>query len=271
MKEILQSAVLRVLPNPPNWSPHSLAKALEIALQVFREMYHKTPQPGIDGQSPAERSMDFDPLRAAEMRVHWFDRALDAEPGRVVAEELHDLFQLPNEKQQTIKTLGRFSGSTLRELMRKVKPYIGPPFPEWMYDPLGYLAAKARKISVRRRKEYLRKLHREEERKADRRRVDEQAHERERIEHERQERPERFIDEMLNSLTMAVVKKIPGLVRIMTRQLDALLQALAPKLGRAFKSELERLRSLVDGFTEFASVRKEVKRILTDLALNATQ
>jgi hypothetical protein len=252
LKDTLRRAITAVFGDVnPGWPRRQVTKLLEMGTAVFQELYHRIPQEGIDGKSPAQRCADFDPLRAAEKMQRLFERSLDSEPADDYARQLHRRFQLPNPEDETAKRLKRFGTPVLRDLTEAVAPYLGPPFPEWMYDPLGYLEAKARTIWETRERRFHRKRHDEE---AARRRREEAKATRETLDGEAQHRtdaPEAFLDDILRGLANGIAIRIPALVRIFTHKLKPLVRALAEQLGEAFVHEAKRLRerarSLADG------------------------
>ena len=98
LKEALAQAVDKVFSADPGWPPAQLAKALELAVDVFATMYHRTPQEGIDGLSPLERIAGFDALAAAACRAQLFERSLNAEPSDLYARHVHQFLQLPEHQ-----------------------------------------------------------------------------------------------------------------------------------------------------------------------------
>ena len=244
LKTAIEKAAEATLARYASIAPERLALALEFGTAVFQELYHQIPQEGIDGKSPAERVASFDPVRAARKSMELFERALDSEPAEETARRLYRHFQLPGTEAETVKQLRQFGTGVLRELEQQVRSFM-PPIPSWMRDPLGYLAAKARRIwEQRKRAQNLEKL------VATENRVQRQAQEKWRaaLEQEvrdRREQPERFVDQALALVVRCVQSGFgPGL-RIALGQLEELLQPLSEKLGRAFEHEVERLKARV--------------------------
>ncbi|MFQ5601628.1 MAG: hypothetical protein ACE5G2_13900 [Candidatus Krumholzibacteriia bacterium] len=191
-----------------------------------------------------------------------FQRSLDGEPAEELARHLHRRFQLANAESETVKRLGRFPTPVLRELADRVAPYLGPPFPEWMYDPLGYLAAKAREIFEARERRFhdARLAEETEKRRKEEQRAEEEALEAQRRERERS--PERFVDETLGTLLRGIQARLPTVVRSFTAKLEELLGALARQLGHAFADEVTRLRQKALALASSERVRQEVEAIL---------
>ena len=268
LKEVLGRAVEAVFAKGnPGWGRAYVAQILEVAIAVFREMYHAIPQESIDGKSPAERIVEFDPVRGAAEIVRLFERSVESEPSAEYARHIHRRFQLSNPESDTVKRLQRFSTVDLRALEDTVAPFMGPPFPAWMYDPLGYLEARARKIwEARERRIHLARYDQEraqqqrEQNKADRRKRAEE-------EHARRQSPERFVDTTLRSLAKAINIGINPLVRIFVNQLKPLVRTLAQQLGHAFRQETERIRERAFAFADGEQTRRELASILERLFL----
>lgn len=243
LKDAIRSAIATVFGDAnPGWPRRRVTKLLEMGSAVFQQLYHRIPQNGIDGKTPAQRCADFDPLRAAEKMQRLFERSLESEPAVDYARHLHRRFQLANPEEETSTRLKRFGTPVLRDLAEAVAPYLGPPFPEWMYDPLGFLEAKAREIWEARERRFHRKRYQEQA--AKRRREDAKAT-RDAIDREAQQKnetPEVFLDDTLRGLAHGVAARIPALVRIFTQKLESLACSLAEQLGDAFVHEAKRLR-----------------------------
>jgi hypothetical protein len=169
LKAAIGKAAKVVFPRHPGLKRSEVATALEFGSAVFQELYHQIPQEGIDGKSPAERIESFDPVRACALMNELFERSLEWEPEEEYARRIHERFQLPGEKEETVRTLRWFGTRVLRQAVEKVSPYMGPPYPNWIYDPLGYLAAVAYEVwekeqrAVRERKYAQEKLKSEHE------------------------------------------------------------------------------------------------------------
>ncbi|MHC4473132.1 MAG: hypothetical protein ACYS99_19480, partial [Planctomycetota bacterium] len=174
LKDALRRAIAAVFGDAnPGWPRRHVTKLLEMGAAVFQELYHRIPQDAIDGKSPAQRSKAFDPVRAAEKMQRLFERSLENEPADDTARQLHRRFQLPNPEAETINRLKRFGTPVLRQLLDDVARYLGPPFPAWLYDPLGYLEAKARRIWEARERRFYQARH--DEQAASRRQEEETA------------------------------------------------------------------------------------------------
>jgi transposase InsO family protein len=245
LKEILRPAFEKVFPVDPGWEPEKFLKVLEMGIAVFQELYHQIPQEGIDGKSPAERAAEFDPVRACARMVELFQRSLDSEPAEEYARELHYRFQLPGDPQETVNTLKQFGTRSLRKLAARVEPYMGPPWPDWVYDPLGYLAAKAREIWEMDRKEAkvenLWKAREKESLELSKK----EEEEREAKEKEYKEHPERFVDGALRCLGISLENNWLGPIERSGSFLKELLVSLSKKMKGAFLYEIERLRGRI--------------------------
>lgn len=265
LKAAIRPAIEKVFPRNPGWTPARLVKVLEMGAAVFQELYHQIPQEGIDGKTPAERIESFDPVRAAASLVDLFERTKDSEPSKDYSRHLHEHFQLPGDVEETVKRLRKFSTRTLRLLFRRVSPYMGPPRPKWMHDPLGFLCAKAREIQEAEHEEFLRARHhaavRNREREEERERLAKLRDEA----HERQTHPERSLEEVLELLVRCVETDFSGGVRLLKRELGELLGALSRKLRTAFSSELRRLKARIATFTSESEVRQQAESILDEL------
>jgi transposase InsO family protein len=266
LKDALRRAIAAVFGHAnPDWPRGHVVKLLEMGAAVFQELYHRIPQHEIDGKSPAERCQGFDPVRAAEKMTRLFERSLESEPAADYARQLHRRFQLPNPEARTVAHLKRFGTGVLRDLVDQVAPYLGPPLPEWMYDPLGYLEAKARQIwEARQRRLHQRRYdqavaaHRQEDAKAAHQTLADEAR-------QRKESPEAFLDDALHGLANGIAIRIPALVRVFTNQLEPLLRSLAEQLGHAFLSEAKRLRERALALATAAPIRTELATILDGL------
>jgi len=245
LKAAIRTAIEKIFAIDPGWPADHLAKLLEMGVAVFQQMYHQIPQQGIDGKSPAERIESFNPVRACSSMINLFERALNNEPVEEYIHQLHQQFQLPNSKEETVEELKRFGTAVLREVAERVAPYMGPPYPEWMYNPLGFLAAKAREVWEQKdRSYYLNRFVRQEviqwrqDQKEDRGRLESENS-------ERQEHPEQFLEPTFELLLNGVKARIPGLVTIAMGKLKDLLRCLSKKLGYAFAHELGLLRTKI--------------------------
>jgi transposase InsO family protein len=263
LKEVIQPAILKVFPEDPSWEPERFQKVIEAAVAVFQELYHRIPQPGIDGKSPAERATSFDPLRARASMVELFQRSLDSEPAEVYAREIHRRFQFPGSEEETVKTFRRFPTSILRRVAGELEAQMGPPAPDWMYDPLGYFTVKVRELWLKEQEAFhTKELQKEKAKK----RQEEEKHFRENLDREArewQEHPERFVDKALRTLMTSLQSGI-GL-SLTEGQLKDLLVSLSGKLGRAFSSEVARLKARIRAFTEDLELRLKAENSLDAL------
>ncbi len=143
---------------------------------------------------------------------------------------------------------------------------MGPPYPNWMRDPLGWLCAKAREISERERAKWNDERCRKEKRTSDERQEKQRRENLERQALERRDHPERFVDGVLNLVVKCAERRFaPGLRRL-ADELRGLLASLARKLAHAFSSELTRLKERVRAFSSDPEVRLDVERLLDELA-----
>ena len=271
LKEAIRPAVEKVCPKDPLWEPEKMAKALELAAAVFQPLYHQIPQEGIDGKSPAERIEAFDPARAAACMVKLLEREKDSEPSEEYAREIHRLFQLPESEQETVKELRRYSTRTLRLAVKEVSSYMGPPCPDWVYDALGLISAKARKISKKQQYELACQLYHEELTKKDLEEKKRREEELEREAREQEEHPERSVDDVLELLVSCVQGGFVAGVRSVKRHLAELFGFLSRKLGCAFSSEIKRIKCRIGSFSENSRVREEAARIVDELATVAAE
>jgi hypothetical protein len=262
LKEVLRPALEKVFPQDPGWEPEKVAKVLEMGIRVFQDLYHRIPQEGIDGKSPAERGGQFDPVRACARMAELFQRSLECEPADQYARHLHQRFQLPGDPEETVKALKHFGTRCLRKLHRLVEPYMGPPFPSWMYDPLGYLAAKAHEIWEKDRAAFQAQKLREAKEKEARVLARKEEEERAAQEREYQEHPERFVDGALRTLGIAF--KIGGGIRRSGEFLRQLLVSLSQQMKGAFLEEVERLRGRIRTLTEDSRARQGLERFLDE-------
>jgi hypothetical protein len=266
LKDVLRRAIIAVFGNTnPGWPRRQITTLLEMGTAVFQELYHRIPQDAIDGKSPVERTAAFDPLRAAEKMQRLFERSLDSEPADDTARQIHRRFQLPNAQADTIRRLKRFGTPVLRALIDDVQRYLGPPFPPWLYDPLGYLEAKARQIWEARERRFYQARHdqqtaqrRSQEETACRKRLDDEAR-------AKKQSPEQFLDDALQGLANSLTIRMPPLVRVFTKQLKTLLRSLAESLGHAFLHEATRLRERALALARSERVRRELAAILEDV------
>jgi hypothetical protein len=257
LKETLSRAVDAVFAEDPRWPPAQMAKALELGVAVFAAMYHRIPQDGIDGKSPAERAQEFDPVQAARRQAELFERALNAEPSDDYARHVHQLFQLPWDEKTTVDTLRVFPTPILRDLVEQVKAVMGPPIAAGIYDPLGFLAARARKLHIAARKEaYVQRWREAEAARQRESEVQERDHE--------NEHPEAYVDDMLKTLVVSV-RNNNGL-GITSRFMREQLQRLAATMGRFFVHEIARLKARVGQLVENATVAARVVTILDEIA-----
>jgi hypothetical protein len=264
LKEILRPAFEKVFPQDPGWEPEKLLKVLEMGLSVFQELYHQIPQEGIDGKSPAERAAEFDPVKACSRMVGLFQRSLDSEPSEEYALELHYRFQLPGDPKKTVNTLKHFGTPCLRKLVAKVGPSMGPPRPDWLYEPLGYLAAKAREIWEKDQKEAkvekLRKAREKESKEA----LKKEEEERKAEAKEHKEHPERFVDGALKTLGVCFENNWRSAIEQAGVFLRNLLVSLSEKMKGAFFYELERLKGRIGNLGINGQGQKALERYLDE-------
>jgi transposase-like protein len=265
MREAIEPALASVFPTEPGWEREKLVKVLEFGVMIFQNLYHRIPQEGIDGKSPAERIENFDPAKACAASLALFNRSLDMEPAEEFARQLHQRFQLPGSEADTVSSLRQFGTRALRLAAEEVAPHLGPPVAKWIKEPLGFLAARAHEIRQNEVKEYLvqdmrqmEERHRRAEAEASKIKIQEEARERE-------ENPERFVDSVLERLVTYRASRFPGGIKFMVRELKARLQALSGKLGAAFASEVNRLKTRIRHFTANVTVEAEVNRIIDGL------
>ena len=262
LKEVLRPAIEKVFPQDPNWEPEKAAKVLEMGIAVFQDLYHRIPQEGIDGKSPAERAVDFDPVKACARMAELFQRSLESEPADEYARMLHDRFQIPGDPEETVRTLKHFGTRCLRKLRRVVQPYLGPPFPDWIYDPLGYLAAKAHDIWEEDRAAFQAEKLGEAKGKEARVLARKQEEEHAAKERESEEQPERFVDEALRTLGISLAMGV-GIKRS-GEFLRQLLVSLSLQMKGAFLGEVARLRGRIRTLTENIRAREGLERFLDE-------
>jgi transposase-like protein len=262
LKDVLRPAVDKVFGGKdPGWESEQLAKALELGTAVFQELYHKVPQEGIDGLSPLERIEDFDPVRACASSLELFRRSLESEPADDYARHLHRRFQLPGSEKEAVTRLKQFGTRALRRAEQDVAPFMGPPSPAWMHDPLGFLAARARKAYENERETF--QLERYFE--AERERFRQNAQDQERKLDEERENPERFLDSWIDRLVDVVKSGFVGGQNLAKKFLREALVALSRQLRSAFSSEVRRLKDKVALLSEEDKVRERAERILDEL------
>jgi len=262
LKEVLRPALEKVFPEDPDWEPEKVTKVLEMGIAVFQDLYHRIPQEGIDGKSPAQRAGEFDPVKTCARMMELFQRSIESEPADEYARHLHQRFQLPGDPKETVKTLKHFGTRCLRKLRRLVEPYIGPPFPDWMYDPLGYLAAKAHDIWEEDRAVFQAEKLREAKEKEARVLARKKEEERTAREKESEEQPERLVDGALRTLGIAL--KIGAGIERSRRYLRNLLVSLSRQMKGAFLGEVERLRGRIRTITEDSRAREGLDRFLDE-------
>jgi len=262
LKEVLRPAIEKVFPEDPGWEPEQMAKVLELGIAVFQELYHRIPQEGIDGKSPAERAERFDPVKASTRMAELFQRSLASEPADEYARRLHERFQLPGDPEKTVEALKRFGTRCLRKLAAMVKPYMGPPTPPWMYDPRGHLAAKAHDIWEEDQPAFLKEIQRREKEKEAQARAKKEEEECAAKERESEEHPERFVDKALRTLGIAF--KLGAGIHRSRAILWSLLVSLSIQMRGAFLGEVERLRGRIQTITENIRVRECLERFLDE-------
>jgi hypothetical protein len=236
LKSCLRQAVEDVFSSHPGWRPEQMAKVLEVGVSIFARLYHLIPQKYIDGKCPAERAQDFDPVRAAARKAALFEQALNNEPSDQYARHFHRFFQFPWEEKKTVGKLRQFSTKALRQLLEQEKKNLGPPFPETIIEPLGYLAARAREIQNKMYAAIFSEKWREEDAKKEKK-----DHAKELSQDDAN--PEARIDEMLQTLVLSVqnnhgVSQTIGFFR-------HLLSGLKKKMGSFFVHEVSRLKSQI--------------------------
>lgn len=265
LREVFEPALASVFSANPLWGREKLAKLMEFGVTVFQSLYHQIPQEGIDGKSPAERIRDFDPVKACEARLGLFKRSLDSEPVEEFARQLDQRFQFPGGEEETVSRLRQFGTRVLRRAAEKVAPYMGPPFPEWMHDPLGLLAAKAHALQESETKEYLANELRQEEEKKRKEQAGEKQALLQQEARKREENPERFVDSTLERLVTYSESNFRGGANLMATRLKELLRAFSVKLGVAFESEVNRLKARIRQFSENGTVREAVSQMVESL------
>jgi hypothetical protein len=263
LKDVLRPALERVFPQDPCLEPERMVKLLEMGASVFQELYHRIPQEGIDGKTPAERAANFDPVRACACMVDLFQRSLQSEPADEYAREIHTRFQLPGRPEDTVDALKRFGTPCLRKLVAEVAPYMDPPLrsPK-IYDPLGLLVVKAREIWQKDRAAFYAEKAREPQAERTRQRLQEEAEKFEAEEKERKEHPERFVDGALKLYATHLEKG--WAVQTTGMYLRALLVSLSKQLNGAFLLEVERLRGKIAEVARSDRVREALERFLDD-------
>jgi AraC-like DNA-binding protein len=260
LKTAIRQAVETVFPEDPQWAPEQMAKALELAVAVFASLYHRIPQEGIDGKSPAERAVVFDPVRAAARQVALFQQALNDEPSDLYARHIHQYFQFPWEERETVGKLRQFSTAVLRKLLEEEKERLGPPLPTSIGEPLDYLVARAREIRNKRWAAfYVEQWHSVD--------AEERRKRQEKEEREERENPEAHVDGMLRALITSV-RNGHG-VAMTIRYMREVLGHLAAAMGRYFAREIERLKRLAGRLCDTPHIVAKVVTILDEVAAEA--
>ncbi|MFQ5381584.1 MAG: hypothetical protein ACE5EF_08175 [Dehalococcoidia bacterium] len=265
LKVVIRKAVQVVFACRPALGATEIATALELGVAVFQELYHQIPQEGIDGKSPAERIESFDPVRASRALVELFECSLDWEPAEDYAKWIHARFQLPGEERETVRRLRRFGTRVLRRMVEEVSPYLGPPFPEWLKDPLGFLAAKAHQTWARAQLAARESAYAEAKAKSER--EDDARREKELEAEARQSRehPECFLDPVLATLLRCAASGFEVGLRISARNLRELLTPLSRRLGAAFSAEIRRIRERIRSLTTDARALKLASEVLENI------
>ena len=258
LKNAIRDAVESVFPEDPQWAPEQMAKALELAVAVFAGMYHRIPQEGIDGKSPAERALLFDPARACERQAALFEHSLNAEPSDDYARHIHRFFQFFWEEKKTVGTLRQFPTRVLRKLLEEEKKVLGPPFPDTIEKPLDYLAARAREV----RDKLYRAFFAEQWRKAD---AEDRRRRKEEAAREEREHPEAHVEGMLRALVTSVRNRHG--VAMTIRYMREVLTNLQAAMGRYFTREVERLKRLAAQLCDNGRVAAAVTTILDEIAV----
>jgi hypothetical protein len=256
LKTYLREAVETTFPKDPNWLPEHMAKVLEVGVSVFASMYHLIPQEYIDGVSPWERGQGFDAVRAAALQIALFEHALNNEPSDQYARHFHQFFQFPWEEKKTVGALQQFSTNALRQLLEQERKNLGPPFPNTIGNPLGYLAARAREIQNKLLAKFFSEKYQELEEK---RKEKTDAEELEK----RYENPEAQIERMLGTLVKSV-RNHHGVSRTIdfTR---CLLSELKKTMGPYFPHEVARLRKLIPALCGDKALEERITSILDGL------
>jgi hypothetical protein len=258
LKSTIRQAIETVFPEDPQWPLERMAKALELASAVFASLYHRIPQESIDGKSPAERTQNFDPVRACARQAALFEHALNAEPSDEYVRHIHRFFQFPWEEKKTVGKLRQFPTKVLRKLLDEEKKVLGPPFPDSIHKPLEYLAARAREI----RNKLWMAFYSEEWQKAD---TKEQREQQEKEYSEERENPEVHVDGMLRALITSVRNR--HAVSTSIRFMREVLENLAGRMGGYFAREIERLKRCVGELCKNnAHVKAKVVTILDEIA-----
>jgi hypothetical protein len=265
LKVVIRKASEAVFPRHPELGLEQIATALEFGSAVFQELYHQIPQEGIDGKSPAERIESFDPARACRLMVELFERSLEWEPEEDFARRIHACFQLPGEEKETVRRLKHFGTRVLRRVVEKVSPYMGPPYPKWMHDPLGYLAAKAHE--VREKEQRAARQRKFAQQKAKSEHEERQRRENELEEEARlcREHPERFVDGMLDTLVLCARSGFEAGLKATAKRLRELLKSLSEKLGGAFTYEVDRMEERIRSLAADSRTAEVATGILDDL------
>jgi len=265
LKAVIRKAANVVFSRYPDRGLKDIALALEFGTAVFAELYHQIPQEGIDGKSPADRIESFDPVRASALLVELFERSVEWEPEDEFARRIHERFQLPGDEKETVRRLRHFGTRVLRLVVAEVSPYMGPPCPKWMRDPLGYLAAKARDISEREQRVAREKRLSDEKAKREReerKRSDKDLEEEASL---RREHPERFVDGTVETLVGCALSGFEAGMRLTANRLGGLLQSLSEKLGCAFAHEVDRIKGRIRRLAGDSGTAAVVTGVLDEL------
>lgn len=265
LKAALRPAIQAVFPEDPGWPTDKLSKLLELGAQVFSQLYHQIPQEGIDGKTPAERIESFNPQRAAMLLVSLLERARDAEPADDYARHIHQRFQLPGSEEETVKKLRPFGTRALRAVVEDVARYLGPPWPEWLYDPLGFIAARAAERARRERQQRAEEIYRRERERAAREEENARRQALQSESLERRERPERLIEARLGTLLKCAETGFQAGLKLLAKDLGPLLARLRQKLGSAFASEVERLKERLRTMASSTKTAEAALRYLEQL------
>jgi hypothetical protein len=139
---------------------------------------------------------------------------------------------------------------------------MGPPFPDWIYDPRGYLAAKAREIWEKDEPVFLKEMQRQEQEKRARAAAQQEAEDRAAQEREYEEHPERHVDRAIR--TLGISFKIGGGIKRSGEFLGDLLVSLSRQMKDAFTGEVERLKGRIPALIDGVRERQGVERFLEE-------
>jgi hypothetical protein len=150
-------------------------------------------------------------------------------------------------------------------VVEKLAPQLGPPRNYYIYDPVGYIAARAHELSEKENEEYADEQYSRQRRRRLLEEEDRRKEQLEREEEECREHPERFVERVLKTVVFCIEKGPECALKPTARQLKELLESLSRKLGRAFSNEVERLKTRVAAFSEDARVRETAAALIEEL------